>query len=51
MCRIWTGADVGWWSVQEPEPTRCLREVYAKPTPVPGVSWQESGETFLLSKS
>ena len=25
----------------------CLREVYAKPTPVPGASWQESGETFL----
>ena len=49
--RIWTGADVGWWSVRAPEPTRCLREVYAKPTPVPGASWQESGETFLLSKS
>ena len=51
MCRIWTGADVGWLSVRAPEPTRCLHKVYAKPTPVPGVSWQESGETFLLSKS
>ena len=30
-------------------PTRSLREAYAKPTPVPGASWQESGETFLKS--
>ena len=37
--RILTGQNVGWWSVGAPVPTRCLREVYEKPTPVPGVPW------------
>ena len=47
---VWTGANVGWWSVQASDLRRCLREVYAKPMPVPEVPWQESGETFGLSK-
>ena len=49
--RIWTGSRVGWWPICAPEPTRCPREVYAKPTPVPGVPWQKSGESFGSSKS
>ena len=42
---------MGWWSVCAPEPTWCLHEVYAKPTPVLGVPWKKSDETFGSSKS
>ena len=38
--RILTAPNVGWWSVGAPEPTRCLREVYAcSRCPLVGIWW------------